>query len=254
VHMFNEVDDFLPGGLLAELAALEPSKSATAAVKESCHYRQRFLLKNYDLPAPVKAFCLIHQCPCPTSYTHPAEEPERPLIVNLSGPPCLPWTTIGTRLGYGHPSIAIYNKWLRYVREERNDLLFVENSHLFPFSDFEEGMGPEYQCLHICVCLAELGVPMRRPRLYGVALLRRSLIWVGPPQDELKDAFLSLFGKQCLMESDDFVGLDSEVPYLFQDGWVLFPRRVGGMGGLPRTSPFSHCVLPCVLPAVALTL
>lgn len=217
MHVFSDVSNYLPLDVKAEIVRLRPGKKANDFQKTIAHLEQRrYLFDNLKHgQGRETAHCCRHNRECPISYMDPQDKPteQRPLKVNFSGPPCLPWTSLGSLAGYAHETIEAYNTWLATVVVSAPDIIFLENSDRFTFEDFETALGSGYTCVSLVFSLSDLGLPMNRPRTYAAGLNRETLVWAGATNpDMMLEEFLQIFGRRCALEADDFVGADTEVP------------------------------------------
>jgi hypothetical protein len=218
-HVFPDVLAFLPLEIKTKLLELRPDKGLGTKLKEEAHLAQRAFLQSVKgkmRPDLATAFCVKHQALCKVMWSDDPKCPvlHRPLKSNYSGPMCLPWTSMGSQMGYADPSVESYNAWLAFQSschiDNCMDTVFVENSDKFPWEDFVVGMGGEFTCVRCVFSLSMLGVPMERPRTYGVAINNASLVWVGPSTEHgIAAEFRSLFQQRVELEADDYAGLDT---------------------------------------------
>ena len=90
------------------------------------------------------------------------------------------------------------------------DLVFHENSDLFPVSLFIAAMGSAFLVITLVTSPHVMGWPARRSRRLSVAINAATLIWMGPTAPEfVAQAFRGLFGKQCMVDVSVFAGVDT---------------------------------------------
>eukprot|EP00959_Pyramimonas_sp_CCMP1952_P289023 6044724-Pyramimonas_sp.AAC.1 len=58
----------------------------------------------------------------------------QPLVWNMSGPVCLPWTAYGDNKGLAHESIESWNVFINALLEDKPDLATIENSDRMPIN------------------------------------------------------------------------------------------------------------------------
>ncbi|CAE7282990.1 unnamed protein product [Symbiodinium sp. CCMP2592] len=215
-HVFKGLLETLPQSEQARIKSLRPEPRARKEQAEACHRAQLQYISasRKTLFAGSASNCIRHpgKC-CPLYFPDPMgmDVQTPPLKVNFSGPMCSPFTSHGLQLGFADPSIESLNIWLAKMCESPMDLIFFENSDRFPWSLFVEAMSAEthWEC-HRCVFGAEeLGLPVLRRRTYGVAINRKSLVWLGSEQPDVTEEFLSIFGRSPTLDGDAYAGLDS---------------------------------------------
>ncbi|CAE7244377.1 unnamed protein product [Symbiodinium sp. CCMP2456] len=65
-----------------------------------------------------------------------------------------------------------------------------------------------HHVLHIVVSATDLGWPVRRRRVFTCGLSKASMIWLGPPQEQVLDHFKSFFAAQMEATADVFLFAD----------------------------------------------
>jgi hypothetical protein len=243
-HIFEEVASFLPASIQKHVLRLRPEETDTKEMKEAKHRGQREYLNNIKSklkPAESKAWCTKHECPCKVQWADEPSCPEhlRPIKLNYSGAPCVPWTTMGQALGYADPNVEAYNTWLAHTRSCGSpanllDIAFIENSEKFPWDDFAEGMGAGFTCVKCESSLSMFGVPMHRPRLYGCAINNETLVWIGPTSAEaIAEDFKKIFARRVELDADDFAGIDTQHPLQVHTELAKNRGIFGDVGNVP---------------------
>lgn len=165
--------------------------------------------------------CLNHpgrRCPVAWSRGLLAESAQggqpakQPILMNFSGPVCLPWTPFGSRQGRAHMSREPWLLWCLEMQRLRYDLVFMENSSLMPMGEVSRAMQKHAEVVGVVFSPHELGWPVRRGRLMVAALDRASLVWLGPDPanaGELKRHFMSFFARHTVVEASCFACADS---------------------------------------------
>ena len=130
----------------------------------------------------------------------------RPLRTCTAGPMCLPWCSLGGRLGFSHPSLESFFVWMEHVVQERYDMTTMENNKWFPKAEYQKRMSQIGKVVSIVTSADKLGFPCARERLFSTTLSYEALIWVGPSTDEeIYHDFHALFGRRCQVEADVYV-------------------------------------------------
>ena len=140
--------------------------------------------------------CLRHHDQCPTVWRpslHDVEgvkkSSEYPLMWNISGPMCVPFTTFGKRLQEADPSMEAWHIWSHAMAASNYDLVTAENSDEMP-PIFDEvmtngslslpGDGPKWFVVTLMLNSTDYGWPARRRRSWRTALNMDTMIWLGP--------------------------------------------------------------------------
>ena len=101
-------------------------------------------------------------------------------------------------------------------------MIFGENSGNFETELMHQGLNfrtmgravtPKYKIKHMVAGTSDMGWPARRNRYYSFALHEDTLVWLGPPGEDITHDFLRWFGRACAVEGDIFTGLDSEAAH-----------------------------------------
>jgi hypothetical protein len=220
-HVFEEVSCLLPTTVWKHVEELRPKKEDSNQSKAGQHGKQREYLQRMKLklkPAEASAKCTRHGCMCKVQWADDPACPahRRPFKVNFSGPVCVPWSCMGPKLGYADASVESYNIWLAHNSAcgppaNLLDVVFIENSDMFPWDDFVDGMGKGFLCLKAASSLSSFGLPMHRPRCYGAAINNDTLVWVGPTtQEGILADFMNIFGRRVDLDADDFAHIDKD--------------------------------------------
>lgn len=215
-NIFQDIMDFLPPQLREDVEALRPTAADTSKeAKKAKYMQQRELLQSrkHEIPTDctTRAYCIAHDAMCRTTFHPLAHMDPPPLRTNFSGPECLPWTSMGSNLGYACETMEPYNAWLALVTAQRLSTVFIENSDKFPFEDFQASFSGEgFFSFKVVFSLSDLGVPLFRRRAYGVAINLNDLVWVGPTSPSaIQETFMQIFACQVEVDADIVAGADS---------------------------------------------
>jgi site-specific DNA-cytosine methylase len=216
VHLFKGLLDKLTQAEQCSVRALRPDKNATVEVKTAAYTAigQYLRTNSAQLYGRGKrsATCLLHPGEsCALSWQDPVgtEAWQRPLTINMTGPPCRPFSIFGGRKLWAHPDMEAWHLWSNDVSEQDYDLVGMENAEHFVTDLFEEAMPDNYDTKHAVFGVHELGWPVRRSRFFGTAINQKTLIWFGPTGKDVTEHFLSFFERAVRLEGDCFVGLDT---------------------------------------------
>ena len=223
-HVFKSLAHKLPQKHVAAIQRLRPNPKAPLDVRREAYSRQKeyiYKLRGKVLHGGMRApagACLLHPGEeCPATWPRVAEgvrddevveEVSHPVTMAVVGLPCTPFTSIGNNEGLGHPAIETVNLGLAELSASDFDMVFLENSKLFPASLFEEAMGPTYKIITVTFGPEHLGWPIRRTRSLRIAINTERLVWIGGSDDaRIEQEFMSIFGKASLLDASHFVGV-----------------------------------------------
>ena len=83
------------------------------------------------------------------------------------------------------------------------DKVTMENNKRFPLKVFENRFQGQARVVAFVASATQIGIPIVRQRLFATALSHRSLIWLGPDDnEEIYLDFLDLFGKRVVAVKD----------------------------------------------------
>lgn len=215
-HFMKDIGSRVPAEVMRKLAHMRPSPSAplkerVAAFAKMCNYLDT--LKHDIFSRHTLAPCMRHPGQaCPIAWRDDETVPtsRRALTMNISGPVCLPWTSFGRSEGLGHMATEAFLIWSREVEMQAFDFCLMENSPRFPPALFADRMRAHSHVITATIGPELLGWPVRRQRMFSIAVRRESLVWVGPPTDSavLSD-FLRLFNRRAVVDANVFAGADS---------------------------------------------
>lgn len=168
--------------------------------------------KKTVLSGEVLAPCLIHGRRCRVTAPRPPGPPsERALLVNVSGPVCLPWCSGGSRQGLAHPATTAWHIWTADQNQQKYDITICENSPNMPPEMFQGAVASFAHTVSVIFGPEDLGWPARRKRLMMASFNRDSVVWIGPGESEsIKEHFLSLFQRRCVRDGSVFAGIDQD--------------------------------------------
>eukprot|EP00971_Amphidinium_carterae_P009801 193441-Amphidinium_carterae.1 len=145
---------------------------------------------------------------CPVDLPQ-IEVPEDKWTLNAAGVQCTPWSSFGSREGVHSIHMLPYHAWLQRCIARRHTFIMVENSSLFPERLLLNELNEKYECRSLIFNTDELGMPVKRKRMYFFAVLKEEFTWHGPSQSEMRAKFMSIFGRKPIMSADDLI-TDSE--------------------------------------------
>jgi hypothetical protein len=100
--------------------------------------------------------------------------------------------------------------WSKEMEVQKFDMTLMENSPRMPKQLFRDCMGKHSHLVCMVVGPELLGWPVRRPRLFSMALNRETLAWVGPMDDDTAfKAFSHMFCKRAVVDADAFSEVDT---------------------------------------------
>jgi len=237
------------------IAKLRPGPDAEYTEAAQCYED----IKNYLLKNEKRIFgrlahsdtCLLHpEVECKCAWTDPDPEgcPDdvRPVTANFAGPSCTGWTALGSQKRVADVTMEAFHIWSIDAKRNNLDFIFIEQSGRFDPRLFTDAMGTQYLVVYIVFQPNDVGFPLYRERLYGVAINLAEMVWLGPLEtSEVKKHFLSIFGATVAVEADIFVGLGSKDSYDSQRKHLLALRGVHGtsdvrgLEALPMTETLS---------------
>ncbi|CAE7036856.1 unnamed protein product [Symbiodinium sp. CCMP2592] len=136
------------------------------------------------------------------------------LRINLAGTTCCGWSSAGKSLQFADVSERPHAVWLaerRHRGEQCEEDFFVsECTPRYPVeAKLRNPLESSHDVLHIVVSATDLGWPVRRRRVFTCGLSKASMIWLGPPQEQLLDHFKSFFAAQMEATADVFLFADN---------------------------------------------
>ena len=254
-HVFPELHSRLPPGAGDHLRGLEPASKADVPHASQAYRDMADFLesrKGEMFHSSSKSQCLSHpgqQCLVnPLSDSHFVKRVQgssniRPLVANIAGTSCTPWSPQGSRRGLGHEAMAPYYLWHieRTVRQE--DIIGHENSQFFPTWLFTNGLSASHFIITLTTSPEDFGWPLRRRRKFSLALNRSSLIWVGPSTLQgIKEEFTNLFCRRVVLDGDVFICDTEQARAEYLNHWS---RRRGTF--LRKDSPIANFDMRMIL-------
>ncbi len=124
--------------------------------------------------------------------TPPAPKSTEPVLrINSAGNTCVGWSSVVGGLTFSHPSEKPHAIWHAdrafKAEQELEHLFFEECSFLHPVQEkLREPLSETHDIVAIVTFPQGLGLPMRRPLSLTAGLVRRSMLWVGPPQGQVQ--------------------------------------------------------------------
>jgi hypothetical protein len=214
-HLFDGMLGKLAETAQDAIASMRPPKKSSMQAKlEAYANMDKYLVEHAALlysKDAVASNCVLHpDQQCRLRWEDPPGLPEsqRPLTVAIAGPPCRPFSLLGKRDTLGHSDIEALHLWRHDVANADFDLVFVENSSLVYDSLFKEHMPSKYLSKEARWGSQDQGWPVRRTRYYGVSINQATLVWIGPPEEDVLIDFLAYFGAAVRLDSDAFCNLD----------------------------------------------
>lgn len=230
-HIFGDILDRIPKEhrckMDSMLAQLPPKRSRAKCPDTDARRRNvynqigeymrahKFDIFGKGCSAPCRAHggkcCLVmHEDPLDVD----GHSMPRPLKLNISGPICCGWSSIGQRHGLSHPSAYPWHCFLTQREVADEDMFIIENSVHFPPSIVVERLGHTHELRFIMCGPEDLGWPTTRKRIYIIGVRRETFIWAadrhssgGGKDDEHNSTqhFLSLFGRSVQLDGDIFL-------------------------------------------------
>jgi hypothetical protein len=216
VHLFKGLLEKLTQKQQKAVKAFRPDKNASDEVKAAAYNAMgQYLRSNaghlYGRDKRSDS-CLLHKGhSCALSWQDPdgIRPWQRPLTMNMSGPPCRPFTVYGNRKLWAHQDMEAWHLWSADVGQQEYDFVGMENAQHFVEELFDQAMPDHYDIKSCAFGMQELGWPVRRSRFFGTAINQKTLVWFGPPMKDMTSHFMSFFQRAVRLEGDCFVGLDS---------------------------------------------
>ena len=129
-----------------------------------------------------------------------------PLLANIAGTSCTPWSPQGSRLGLAHEAMEPFYIWHSERSVRLEDVIGHENSPFFPTRIFVEQLSSTHKVVTLICGPDALGYPLRRRRQLSIGLRKSSLVWVGPnSQEEITKQFWGLFCRQVVLDGDAYL-------------------------------------------------
>eukprot|EP00971_Amphidinium_carterae_P323184 6422726-Amphidinium_carterae.2 len=246
--VFSDILHRLPQEAQSWISAASPSRSdaATAAAAEAYSEIKTWVDENakWLYPDAATSYCLRHKCNCrvvkdssgtdstemtqmsvmkDSSGTDSAEmsvmkdssgtdsaEMKRPLVLNIAGVSCLPWTIVGKQEGFGSPCEVPHTVWV-YERRERalcgqEDLVLVECTPRYPVPvTLGEPLQDSHHTVSIVTGPEQMGWPHRRTRKLAACISKKTCFWTGPVTDaEVAEDFRSRFNRGVVLAGSAF--------------------------------------------------
>ena len=128
------------------------------------------------------------------------------LKVNSAGVVCRGWSGLGSHMRFSHESEIPHAIYL----SERSAMAETGGEHLFSMECTKmypailkmqlplEDVSKSHKFLFIKTGPELLGQPVSRPRVHGVGIALKHMVWVGPQtSQEVQEDFHALFGFSC---------------------------------------------------------
>ena len=123
-------------------------------------------------PLSEGSSCKVHGADC--SFGH--------VDIDVSGPPCQPWSSVGKRKGRQEPRTALTIAWLVWLRHARPRAAIHENVVGFDVKVLEELVGDMYFIRTIRMTPSDMGFPFMLRSRYHSLLIRRQGRRGTPPE------------------------------------------------------------------------
>ena len=102
----------------------------------------------------------------------------RCLVIEVSGPPCPPWSRFGKKRGVDDPRFVPHQIWVAAMLQQKPDVIVFENVDAYPLHILNESFTSELWDVQACrLDPTDFGVPMARPRIYAVIINRSRARW-----------------------------------------------------------------------------
>ena len=248
-HVFAGILEMLPEKEQRKIAGMRPEADDNNQMKRAAYAKQyEYIKANKALLFPKAAQahnCTRHAGLCTIEWQCAEDVPpsQCPLRENFSGPLCKPWTPYGQRLKDADETIEFFHLWVARMSESDYDLVFLENSELFEWFRFRDAMLPRFEVYYIINGIQDMGFPMGRVRLYGVAINRATMLWAGPSENNaVVDSFNEIFGCKVMLDADVYAGLDStENIHAHKVDLAHLRGMYSDIDALPMNAFFSPC-------------
>lgn len=216
IHLFDSMLGKLPKNHQAAIERMRPQKDDDQQTRANAYTRMLPYLESHaaDLYIGHKqsANCCFHPGrSCPLRWADPAgiSEHERPLTLGVAGPPCRPFSTLGTRSTDSHTDMEAIALWRAEMAFADFDIVIAENAEQTNKRYFMDHMPEKYLHKFAIFGSPDLGWPARRCRFWCVSINQQSLVWIGPTEKDVTRHFLRYFGATVELDGDVFCGLDN---------------------------------------------
>jgi hypothetical protein len=159
-HVFQDLTDRLPAIVRNKIMSLRPTATASRSeATQAYEDMNTYLVENKEVAFGLghcSASCILHPGQaCPITWT-PRDtgcgdcvpQSEQPIIVNIAGTMCTPWSSYGKRLGLADSATEAWHVWSNEMAALKPDIVMLENSPRFPVDIFESKL-PEHQVVWI---------------------------------------------------------------------------------------------------------
>lgn len=219
VQIFTGMLQKLPLQHQRAIKALRPQRDDNDEVRAEAYCKIDRYLQEHSSElfhrAARAANCVLHPGKaCQLSFQDPPglSEGRRPLTLAIAGTPCRPVTEYsGKKSGCGpaRSDMEAWHLWKNDIRCQSFDLIILENSDKFPPDMLRQALPSRYLVKYAVWGAHEQGWPMRRSRVFAVAINQDSLLWLGKPGADLTHDFLEVLASPVAIEGDSFAGLDT---------------------------------------------
>jgi hypothetical protein len=159
-HVFQDLTDRLPAIARNKIRSLRPAAMASRSeAAQAYEDMNKYLVENKDVAFGLghrSSTCIMHPGEaCPVTWTPGAPacgdcvtEKQKPLMANIAGTMCTPWSSYGKRLGLADSATEAWHVWSNEMAALRPDIVTLENSDRFPIGLFECKL-PEHKVVWI---------------------------------------------------------------------------------------------------------
>ena len=153
------------------------------------------LLKGAEFKSTDHCQCCDQQCP----VHPPSADREGRRYINLSGSTCVPWSSMGTKLGWLHSCTIVFLVWLADLVRASPDIIVDECTRNFDQAAMERLLADTYTAQSLTFSPTNMGLPTRRMRKYTIFVrkdnLKFTIDWSADSMQNMAWRELSLTGK-----------------------------------------------------------
>ena len=135
-----------------------------------------------------------------------------PIKSSTSGPPCQGFCPDGGKLQEAHPTELGRRVYMGMVKHGDNDYEFIENSHLFSWQDWVDGVKDANKIPKLAIVAPYvIGWPAGGERGYGCGMDPAVVVWIGTKEDDQTGEFLRIFFHRVDVDATVFADIDDNM-------------------------------------------